>query len=93
MALKPGSSSGRSPKVKRASVQPLDAPAARVSSTSPGSIIQSSVTGVRKQQYPQRLRQTVVSGRKTFFEKVMMFLFMVAGAPFVTHDVSSLVIY
>jgi hypothetical protein len=27
-------------------------------------------TGVRKQQYPQRFRQTVVRGRKTFFENV-----------------------
>jgi hypothetical protein len=27
-------------------------------------------TGVRKQQYPHRFRQTVVRGRKTFFENV-----------------------
>jgi hypothetical protein len=31
---------------------------------------QPSRTGVRKEQYPHRFRQTVVRGRKTFFEKV-----------------------
>ena len=29
------------------------------------------MTGVRKQQYPHRFRQTVVRGKNTFFEKVM----------------------
>ena len=77
MLLKPGSFSGCSPKVKRASVQPFSAPLIRIRSASPGCKIQCSVTGVRKQQYSHRLRQTVVSGRKTFFEKVITFLFMV----------------
>jgi hypothetical protein len=31
-----------------------------------------SCTGVRKQQYPHRFRQAVVSGRKTFREKVIV---------------------
>src|SRR5665647_2557917 len=35
-------------------------------------IRQPSCTGVLKQQYPQRFRQTVVRGRNTFREKVMM---------------------
>ncbi|HZK31073.1 MAG TPA: hypothetical protein VFC43_07585 [Methanoregula sp.] len=33
---------------------------------------QPSCTGVRKQQYPQRFRQTEVRGKNTFREKVMM---------------------
>jgi hypothetical protein len=66
----PGSSSGRSPKVKRASVHPSAAPLRRVFSTSAGAIRQPAWTGVRKQQYPHRFRQTVVRGRKTFLEKV-----------------------
>jgi hypothetical protein len=31
-----------------------------------------SCTGVRKQQYPHRFRQTLVSGRKRFFENVIV---------------------
>jgi len=42
-----------------------------------------SCTGVRKQQYPHRFRQAVVSGRKTFFEKVIvrrcMYMLFLAG--------------
>jgi hypothetical protein len=30
-----------------------------------------SCTGVRNEQYPHRFRQTLVSGKKTFFEKVI----------------------
>jgi hypothetical protein len=30
-----------------------------------------SRTGVRNEQYPHRFRQTLVSGKKTFFEKVI----------------------
>jgi hypothetical protein len=70
MAEKPGSSSGRSPKVKRASVHPSAEPLFRVLLTSAGAIRQPGWTGVRKPQYPHRFRQTVVSGRKTFFENV-----------------------
>jgi hypothetical protein len=32
---------------------------------------QPACTGVRKEQYPHRFRQTVVRGRKIFFENVI----------------------
>ena len=67
-AENPGSSSGRSPKVKSASVQPASLPRTRIASTSSGLIRQPSCTGVRNEQYPHRFRQTLVKGRKTFFE-------------------------
>jgi hypothetical protein len=53
-------------------VHPSRAPFRRVFSTSFFGMMQPSCTGVRKQQYPHRFRHTVVSGRKTFFENVMV---------------------